>query len=156
MTPQPLANNLGFISHTDLNEASQSVVKRATTLQIRSLDFCFCGKDQYLRISRQLGPTLSQHGNVRDLPEELLDLENADELAVYRDPPIPQVSYVEYHVIHSVSYQVPVLYFFLHNFFPQCPNDIDVLYKSLVPELQRKTLGGIGLLGGIGMVVSIS
>ena len=145
----------GFITCHDLLEACHNLVIRAETLQSRRLAFSIDGEQQSLRITRPLDPVLLPPDVVQSLPEEPLDWEDVDDLAIYNEcvkQPIPSV---EYHVIHSTSYQVPVLYFFLHNLPTQVPQNIDAVYEYIVPKLHHEALRGLGVLGGIGMIVSM-
>ena len=62
-----------------------------------------------------------------------------------------------YHVIYSPTYKVHVSYFFLPDPFtaPEGVSRIDVVYETLVPKYQHDTLRTIGVMGGIGMTVSL-
>lgn len=63
---------------------------------------------------------------------------------------------VIYHVLYSMSYQVPVLYFFLHNIMFEASLNIETVYERLVPQRNHKALKDTGVLGSIGVVVSLS
>jgi len=56
---------------------------------------------------------------------------------------------VQYSIVLSPTYQVPVLYFFLHNNFPGKPHGVDAVYSFLVPSQYRTQLASIGIMGGI-------
>ena len=73
-------------------------------------------------------------------------------VAVYHFPP-PHLASVEYHVLHSTSYRVPVLYFFFHNLPPSISQSVNYVYEHLVPQQLQSELKSVGVLGGIGMTV---
>ena len=75
-------------------------------------------------------------------------------VAVYHSPPSHPVSSVEYHILHSTSYRVPVLYFFVHSFPPVISQSIDTVYEHLVPKHLQPGIRDVGVMGGIGMTVS--
>ncbi|KAK2768827.1 hypothetical protein FQN54_000687 [Arachnomyces sp. PD_36] len=56
---------------------------------------------------------------------------------------------VEYNIIRSTTYQVPVLYFFLRSIPPHGPQGIQAVYRYLVPSQLRTVLGSVGVMGGI-------
>lgn len=60
---------------------------------------------------------------------------------------------VEYDIVLSPSYQVPVLYFTLRQGNDKKPVDLDTVYQYLVPEGYRKELGSVGVMGGISIGV---
>ena len=63
---------------------------------------------------------------------------------------------VEYSIVLSPTYQVPVLYFTLHNLPPTLsPSSIDTVYDLLVPESFRPSIKQVGVMGVISMGVSI-
>ena len=64
--------------------------------------------------------------------------------------PVPSV---EYNILLSTTYRVPVLYFFLHNLPPGSLSGLDAVYGLLVPELSRSGLQQVGVMGGISMSV---
>lgn len=59
---------------------------------------------------------------------------------------------IEYHIILSPTYRVPVLYFFLHNLSIQRTSSIDAI-QLLVPEHLKSGIKDIGVIGGISMAV---
>ncbi|KAL9633922.1 MAG: hypothetical protein Q9164_004405 [Protoblastenia rupestris] len=145
----------GFITYHNFLEACHNLVIRAETLQSLRLAFSISGEQQSLRVTRSLGPLSFPPDAVQSLPEEPPDWEDVDDLAIYNASVKQPVPSVEYHVIHSTSYQVPVLYFFLHNLPTQGPQNIDAVYEYVVPKLHHEALRGLGVLGGIGMIVSM-
>lgn len=56
--------------------------------------------------------------------------------------------HIEYEILLSPTYQVPVLYFVLH-WDNQGPIGLDAVYRYLVPESYRKQLKNVGVMGGI-------
>lgn len=65
----------------------------------------------------------------------------------------PQL-HVEYHILISPSYQVPVLYFFLRQSSLQHQPTLDTVYEYLVPSHLKAGLQSTGPIGGISMSVS--
>ena len=63
---------------------------------------------------------------------------------------------VEYNIVHSTSYQVPALYFFLHGLSASKSRDLDTVYEVLVPHRLAAAAKQVGVIGGIGMTVSHS
>ncbi|EFR01754.1 Atg10p [Nannizzia gypsea CBS 118893] len=61
---------------------------------------------------------------------------------------------VEYNVMLSPTYQVPVLYFFLPGGLPCGPKELPNIYNSLVPEQSRPGLRDVGVMGGVSITVS--
>ena len=74
--------------------------------------------------------------------------------AVYHSHPSHAPPTVEYHILHSTIYGVPVLYFFLHNIPYLMARNIDTVYQKLVPKQLRSELRSVSVLGGISMTVS--
>lgn len=62
---------------------------------------------------------------------------------------------VDYDILLSPTYQVPVLYFGLrwHN---HGPLGLDAVYQYVVPEQYRQELKSVGVMGGISMGVGAS
>lgn len=73
--------------------------------------------------------------------------------AIYHSPPSRTISSVEYHILHSTSYRVPVLYFFLYNLPSSMLQRIDTVYEHLVPKHLQFGAKKVGVMGGIGMTV---
>lgn len=61
---------------------------------------------------------------------------------------------VDYHILLSPTYRVPVLYFFLRNLPVTGPKGIDAVYDYLVPHQFRSELRNVGVIGGISIAVS--
>ncbi|OAX78006.1 hypothetical protein ACJ72_07687 [Emergomyces africanus] len=79
-------------------------------------------------------------------PEELI-----------RQPCFSTKLQVEYNIMLSPTYHVPILYFFLHNtnntssdLSVKSPEGLlDVVYNRLVPTQYRSELKGVGIMGGL-------
>lgn len=61
---------------------------------------------------------------------------------------------IEYHIVYSLSYQIPVLYFLVHDTPGIKTLSIDWVYENLVPHHLRDAAKEVGVMGGIGMTVS--
>lgn len=59
---------------------------------------------------------------------------------------------IDYDIVFSPAYQVPVLYFSLksHN---HGPLGLDAVYQYVVPEQYRQEMKSVGVMGGISMGV---
>ncbi|PGG96632.1 hypothetical protein AJ79_09505 [Helicocarpus griseus UAMH5409] len=79
-----------------------------------------------------------------DDPEELI-----------RQPCYNSKLTVEYNILLSPTYQVPILYFFLrNNNNPSVKGPeglLDVVYKHLVPAQYRSELRDVGIMGGLSL-----
>ena len=60
---------------------------------------------------------------------------------------------VEYHVLLSLTYRVPVLYFALRDTVGSVISKIDEVYQSLVPDEHRNIMQNSGVIGAISMAV---
>jgi ubiquitin-like-conjugating enzyme ATG10 len=63
---------------------------------------------------------------------------------------------IEYDILLSPSYRVPVLYFRIRDRCTQPVTDVDVVYDCHVPPVYREQLHDVGIIGGISMAVSCS
>lgn len=61
---------------------------------------------------------------------------------------------VNYDVLLSQSYRVPVLYFTLLDATEKPIRDLDRVYKLLVPAAYKSQLRDVGVIGGISVAVS--
>ncbi|EGE08973.1 hypothetical protein TEQG_07967 [Trichophyton equinum CBS 127.97] len=86
--------------------------------------------------------------------EDMEDLED-DPDALVRQPVSTRKCEVEYHVMLSPTYRVPVLYFFLLGGPPSGPNQLHNMYNSLVPTQFRSKLRDVGVMGGVSITVSL-
>ena len=60
---------------------------------------------------------------------------------------------VEFSIVLSPTYQVPVLWFTFHQVPLHGPNGLDAVYHYLVPDLLEAGVRRVGILGGISMAV---
>ena len=60
---------------------------------------------------------------------------------------------VEYDIVLSPTYQVPVLYFRIRDAGCTFPPSIDTLYQYVIPEQFKSQVEGFGIIGGITMTV---
>jgi hypothetical protein len=57
---------------------------------------------------------------------------------------------VEYHIVYSPSYRVPILHFAFHNLPPLLKaSDLDTVYALLVPGEYQEALEGCNIVGGV-------
>ena len=64
-----------------------------------------------------------------------------------------QIATIEYTILLSSTYRVPVLYFNIYDLPPGGPNGVDVVYQHLIPKHSSSRLSAIGVNGAIGMTV---
>lgn len=62
---------------------------------------------------------------------------------------------IDYDIVLSPTYQVPVLYFGLRS-HSHGPLGLDDVYQYVVPEQYRQELKSVGVMGGISMGVGAS
>jgi ubiquitin-like-conjugating enzyme ATG10 len=62
---------------------------------------------------------------------------------------------IDYDIVLSPTYQVPVLYFTLRWQNHQGPLGLDAVYQYVVPEQYRKELKTVGVMGGISFGVGV-
>jgi ubiquitin-like-conjugating enzyme ATG10 len=72
--------------------------------------------------------------------------EDDDALAVVKSE---TESFLLCDLVHSASYQVPVLYFQVCNTLWHSPPSLDTLHSILVPDLHRIHVQNVGILGAI-------
>ena len=60
---------------------------------------------------------------------------------------------VDFSVIWSPTYQVPVLWFSLQQLPRHGLSGLDAVYQYLVPDLQKSGVRQVGILGGVSMAV---
>ncbi|KAJ6136002.1 hypothetical protein N7512_001162, partial [Penicillium capsulatum] len=75
-------------------------------------------------------------------------LEDDDPEALVRIDVKPRIQ-IDYDILLSSTYQVPVLYFVLRWHNHRGPVDLDAVYQYVVPEPYRKELQSVGIMGGI-------
>lgn len=61
---------------------------------------------------------------------------------------------VEYEILLSPSYSVPVLYFAIRDSTGQTVTDIELVHTLIVPEVYRSQVRDVGVMGGLSMAVS--
>lgn len=76
------------------------------------------------------------------------DSEDDDAAIHHFKDPVPSV---EYNILLSPTYRVPVLYFFLHDLPPGSLSGLDAVHGLIVPEQMRSELQQVGVMGGISM-----
>jgi ubiquitin-like-conjugating enzyme ATG10 len=62
---------------------------------------------------------------------------------------------VEYHIVLSPSYQVPVLYFNIKDPSYRSPPTMDTLYRHLIPPHFKAQAENVGVIGGITVTVRL-
>jgi ubiquitin-like-conjugating enzyme ATG10 len=75
-----------------------------------------------------------------------LEYEDEDGLAVVKSEVAPILSC---DIVHSASYQVPVLYFQLCNMHWHLPPSLDIIHSILVPDFHKIPVRDVGLLGAL-------
>ncbi|KAH8422928.1 uncharacterized protein LDX57_000684 [Aspergillus melleus] len=87
-------------------------------------------------------------------PEETqLEATEDDLEAIVRPPDSNATLQVDYEILLSPTYQVPVLYFMLRRGNHPGPMEIDAVYHYLVADQYRKELQAVGVMGGISLGV---
>ncbi|KAJ5585316.1 uncharacterized protein N7459_005116 [Penicillium hispanicum] len=99
-----------------------------------------------LKISRRV-EVPSDATDAADLQEAL---EDDDPEALVRTDLTPNLQ-IDYDIVLSPTYQVPVLYFALRWNHCQGPVGLDAVYQYVVPEQYRKELKSVGIMGGISL-----
>lgn len=61
---------------------------------------------------------------------------------------------MEFSIVMSPTYQVPVLWFILTGLPRDGPQGIDAVYWYLVPTASHVGVKGVGVMGGVSMAVS--
>ncbi|KAF7513730.1 hypothetical protein GJ744_007781 [Endocarpon pusillum] len=85
-----------------------------------------------------------QHGN-----EDLIDDEDHEIICRHSSLPETDRILVEFSILWSPSYQVPVLWFTLNRVPSGISTGIETVYQHLVPETSRPALNQVGVMGGI-------
>ncbi|KAL2215662.1 hypothetical protein M432DRAFT_138980 [Thermoascus aurantiacus ATCC 26904] len=86
-----------------------------------------------------------------DRESQMDKLEEDDNEALIRRPSPGSRFEVEYDIILSPTYHVPVLYFVLRNAPRDGPAGIEAVYRYLVPHQYKTELKSVGVMGGISM-----
>lgn len=61
---------------------------------------------------------------------------------------------IEYDILLSPSYSIPVLYFSVRDSNSQLVIEIERIYLLLVPEVYQSQMRHVGIVGGLSMAVS--
>ncbi|KAJ5760092.1 Atg10p, partial [Penicillium odoratum] len=83
-----------------------------------------------------------------DLEHEAYIREDEDPEALIRTDLNPKLQ-VDYDIVFSPTYQVPVLYFSLRWHHSNGPVGLDAVYRYVVPEHYQEELKSVGIMGGI-------
>jgi ubiquitin-like-conjugating enzyme ATG10 len=67
-----------------------------------------------------------------------------------------QIGIVEYDIVYSESYQVPVLYFRVFDSGGQVVTDLDVIHKQVLTPGSQEAIQSVGILGAISTAVGYS
>lgn len=100
-----------------------------------------------LRITKRI----TDHSRANEVPHTEEDLEEEDDeklniLKTATDGPL-----VVYDIIHSPSFEVPVLYLTLKNLPSGRPPSIDKLYQILVPDGHKASMQAVGQMGALSL-----
>ncbi|KAF2098424.1 hypothetical protein NA57DRAFT_75671 [Rhizodiscina lignyota] len=107
---------------------------------------------EYLEIIKVLGKRSTgsvESAEASQEAEEEVDEEDVD--ALYRCAGDRESSTVAYNIVFSPSYRVPVLYLVLRKADGSLEQNIEEVYKLLVPEQQKEALSAHGPLGALTM-----
>ncbi|KAF9886195.1 hypothetical protein FE257_011918 [Aspergillus nanangensis] len=107
-----------------------------------------------LKLSRSLDTTNIPHysnslSEAEDPQESQLEIREDDPEALVRTSNPGVGLQVDYDIILSPTYQVPVLYFILRQADNPIPLGIDAIYQYLVPDQYREELESVGVMGGV-------
>ncbi|KAL2046092.1 hypothetical protein N7G274_001539 [Stereocaulon virgatum] len=154
----------GFITEQKFDEACQRLAQLAigTNLPDSRVEIRRDEGHRYLIISRPLqldhlrqpSARLAISGSGEETPDISVDrsnVEDEDVAAVHHSSASQASSSVRYHILYSISYQVPVLYFFLHGLPTLKARNVDTVYHALVPQHLQDEAKAVGVMGGIGM-----
>ncbi|OCK95381.1 uncharacterized protein K441DRAFT_557173 [Cenococcum geophilum 1.58] len=105
----------------------------------------------YLSITRTIqGAGGKPESPVKD-NGELEAFEEIDEEALQLRVPANHGLMVEYDIVLSPTYQVPVLYFRIRDAGCALPPSIDTLYRYVIPKQFKSQVESFGIIGGITM-----
>ncbi|KAI4233324.1 MAG: hypothetical protein LQ349_004478 [Xanthoria aureola] len=148
----------GFVSYGDFVDACSTLSSTRNASRSGSTSFETVGEEdcRYLVISNKTTeddvvqrPGLAMHSqDVDDLTTE--DIETYDEAAIHHASASEHLPSVQYDVVHSQSYQVPVLYFHYHD-AAHAHKLLHRVYDALVPKNHAPGLRAVGILGAISM-----
>ena len=105
----------------------------------------------YLRITKALAIAVNVHDdcNSRD---ELDELDEDDDQEVVSRTPVPQ-AFINYDIVLSPTYQVPVLYISIADPQHRFPPTMTTLYQHLIPPHFKSQTEPVGIMGGITITV---
>ncbi|KAH6612482.1 hypothetical protein C7974DRAFT_405656 [Boeremia exigua] len=98
-----------------------------------------------LRITKPLG-TRPDVSNISDDTDDIEVEEEDDEIA---ESATPVGAVIQYDVVLSVSYRVPVLYFTISDSQHRYPPTMETLYSHIIPPSFRAQTESVGVIGGI-------
>lgn len=105
----------------------------------------------FLRIVKRLSLISSlSHDNVIEETGVAAEDEEIDTEALVR-PVISSTARVQYDIVHSVSYQVPVLYITFKNLPADYRMSVDIVYNLLVPVQYKQQIRIVGIMGALSM-----
>ncbi|CAI7673494.1 unnamed protein product [Penicillium viridicatum] len=138
-----------FLAQSEFEGACQDLADRCTSAQ----NICWPA----IRLLTKPDGTSLRITKYVDVPnplevpalEHLEDSQDEDPEALVRAKSQPSLQ-IDYDILLSPTYQVPVLYFGLrwHN---HGPLGLDEVYQYVVPERYRQELKSVGVMGGISM-----
>lgn len=105
----------------------------------------------YLSITRTIQGAGGKRESLVEDNGELETFEEIDEEALQLRVPANHGLMVEYDIVLSPTYQVPVLYFRIRDAGCAFPPSIDTLYQYVIPEQFKSQVEGFGIIGGITM-----
>lgn len=105
----------------------------------------------YLSITRTIQGAGGKPESPVEDDEELEAFEEIDEEALQLRVPANHGLMVEYDIVLSPTYQVPVLYFRIRDAGCALPLSIDTLYRYVIPEQFKSQVESFGIIGGITM-----
>ncbi|KAA6416287.1 MAG: hypothetical protein FRX48_01007 [Lasallia pustulata] len=108
-------------------------------------------KTGYLAITRSFsvgGAEPEQHVDI--LTEDMED-EDDDDAAIYHTSVTSPSPSVEYNILLSATYRVPVLYFFIRNLPANGLQCVEAVHEYLVPKQLKAGMRNVGVMGGISM-----
>ncbi|KAJ5487919.1 hypothetical protein N7530_002219 [Penicillium desertorum] len=138
-----------FLTQSEFEGACQDLADRCTSAQHTdwsAIRLLTKPDGTSLRITKRVDVPSPLEAPALDLEESQ---EDEDPEALVRAKPQPSLQ-IDYDILLSPTYQVPVLYFGLrwHN---HGPLGLDEVYQYVVPEQYRRQLKSVGVMGGISM-----
>ncbi|KAF2185146.1 hypothetical protein K469DRAFT_666063 [Zopfia rhizophila CBS 207.26] len=112
------------------------------------VDFVHNDDSKYLKILKALSITKISPKH-QELRIEETEIEEDDEEALVEDTKRSHEVILEYNIILSPSYQVPVLYFSIKDPHFRFPPTRDTLYSYIVPHQFKLQVESVGIIGGI-------